>query len=93
MKETQITDCCNRIIKWINIKDLSNVQYRKFQIDDSIIKEKYPLLHFLHIPFISHMMPTILYEIIKLSEQFPNINIVSLKHWRGVESIVIHIPK
>ena len=87
MKETQITDCCNIIIKWIhiNIKDLSNVQYRKLQIDDSMLKEKHPLLHSLRIPFIPHIISTILYEIIKLSVQFPNRNILSIKHWRDTE--------
>ena len=40
VKETQITDCYNRMIKLINmnIEDSSNVQYQKLQIDDSILK-------------------------------------------------------
>ena len=44
MKETQITDCYDRIIKIINmnIEDSSNVQYQKFQIDDSIVRKKFP---------------------------------------------------
>ena len=40
VKETQITDYYNRMIKLINmnIEDSSNVQYQKLQIDDSILK-------------------------------------------------------
>ena len=36
-KETQITDCYNKIIKFINtnIEDSSNVQYQKLQSEDS----------------------------------------------------------
>ena len=39
VKETQITDCYNRIIKLIhiNIEDTSNIQYQKLQIDDCCI--------------------------------------------------------
>ena len=40
VKETQISDCYNRIIEFmnINIKYLSDVQYQKLQIIDSILK-------------------------------------------------------
>ena len=95
VKETQITDCYNGIIKLINvnIEDSSNVQYQKLHIDDSMLKEKYPLLYSLKIQFISHVMSTILYEIIKLSKQFPNRNLLSIKHWRGTESTVINISR
>ena len=95
VKETQITDCCDRIIKIINmnIEDSSNVPCQKFQIDDSMLEEKYPLLNSLHIPLIPHLVSTISFEIIKLLEQFPIRNILSLKHWRGTESTAISIPK
>ena len=41
MKDTQITDCYNKIIKMINIniEDSSIVQNQKLQIDHSILKE------------------------------------------------------
>ena len=95
VKETQLTDSYNRIVKLknMNTEGSSNVQYQKLQIDDSMLKEKHPLLHSLRIPFIPHIISTILYEIIKLLEQFPNINILSIKHWRSTESTVINITK
>ena len=48
VKETQITDCYNKIIKFINtnIEDSSNVQYQKLQIADSISKDKYFFIDF-----------------------------------------------
>ena len=55
MKETQITDYYNKIIKMINmnIEDSSYVQYQEFQIDDSISKEKLSLVTFSSYPFYS----------------------------------------
>ena len=76
----------------MNVEDSSNVQYQNLQIEDTILKEKYPMLHSLHISFISNAMSTILHEIFKLSEQIPKINILFIKHFCGTESTVISIP-
>ena len=77
----------------MNMEDSSNVHYQKLQLEDSILKEKYPMLHSLRIPFIPNVMSTILHEIFKLSEQFPKTNILSIKHFCGTESTVISVPK
>ena len=77
----------------MNAEDSSNVQYQKLQLEDSILKEKYPMLHSLYIPFIPNVMLTILHEIFKLSEQYPKTNIISIKHFCGTDSTVISMPK
>ena len=77
----------------MNVEDSSNVQYQKLQIEDTILKEKYLLLHFLHTPFIPNVMSTILLEIFKLSEQFPKTNILFIKYFCETESTIISIPK
>ena len=77
----------------MNIEDSNNVQCQKFQLEDSNLKERYPMLHSLHIPFIPNAMSTILHEIFKLSEQYRKTNILSIKKFYGTESIVISIPK
>ena len=48
MKETQLTDSYNRIVKLknMNTEGSSNVQYQKLQLEDSIFKEKYPILEY-----------------------------------------------
>ena len=49
------------------VEDSSSVQYQKLQLEDSILKEKYPMLHSLCIPFIPNVMSTILHDTFKLS--------------------------
>ena len=75
----------------MNIEDSSNVKYQKFQINDQRLKEKYLFLNSLRIPFISHVITTILYEIIKFSETFPNRDILSIQYWCSTESTAISI--
>ena len=50
-KESLIRNCYKRIINLINmnVEDPSNVQYQKLQIEDTIFKEKYSILHSLYI--------------------------------------------
>ena len=69
VKESQIRDCYKRIINLINmnVEDSSNVQYQKLQLEASILKEKYSMLHSLYIPFIPNVMSTILHDTFKLS--------------------------
>ena len=63
------------------------------QIEDTILKEKYPMLHSLYAPIITNVMLTILHQIFKLSEQYPKTNIISIKHFCGTDSTVISMPK
>jgi len=73
IKETEISDCNKRLINLINmnIEGSNNIQYEKFPVEKTILKEKYPMIHSIHIPIIPNIMSTILYEIFQLSEQFP----------------------
>ena len=64
----------------MNVEDSSNVQYQKLQIEETILKETYPMLYYLHIPFFPNVMSTILHDIFKLSEQFPKTSILSIKN-------------
>ena len=85
IKETEISDCNKRLINLINmnVEDSSNIQYEKLPVEETILKEKYPMIHSLHIPIILTMILTILYEIYQLSEQFPKNNILSMKSFCG----------
>ena len=53
----------------LKVEGSSNVQYEKFPVEETILKEKYPMIHALHIHIIPNIMLTILYEIIQLSEK------------------------
>ena len=95
IKETEISDCNKRLINLINInvEGSSNIQCEKLPAEETILKEKYPMTHSLHIPIIPNIMSTILYEIFQLSDQFPKNNILSMKSFYGTESTIINIPK
>ena len=69
------------------------IQYEKLPVEETIFKEKYPMIHSLHIPIIPNIMSTILYTIFQLSEQLPKNNILFMKFFFGTESIIINIPK
>ena len=77
----------------MNVEGSSNIQYEKLPVEETILIEKYPMIHSLHIPIIPNIMSTILYEIYQLSEQFPKNNILSMKYFCGTESTSINIPK
>ena len=77
----------------MNIEGSSNIQYEKLPVEETTLKEKYSMIHFLHIPIIPNIMSTILYEICQLSEQFPKNNILSMRSFCGTESTLINIPK
>ena len=49
------------------------------QLKDSILNEKYSMLHSLNILFIPNVMSKILHDIMKLSEQFHKTNILSIE--------------
>ena len=95
IKETEISDCNKRLISLINmnVEGSNNIQYEKLLVEKIILKEKYPMIHSLHIPIIPNIMSTILYEIYQLSEQFSKNNILSMKSFCGTESALIDIPK
>ena len=70
IKEIEINDCSKRLLKLINmdVDGSRNLSYERLIVEEQVIKEKYPLLHNLHIPIIPNVISTLLQEIFKLSE-------------------------
>ena len=66
---------------------------RKLKIDNCHKINNYPLLSTLNVPFTSHTMSTLLYEIVKLNTNFPKARILDIIHPQGRTSKVINIPK
>ena len=95
IKEIEINDCSKRLLKLINmdVNGSRNFSYERLIVEEQVIKEKYPLLHNLHIPIIPNVISTLLQEIFKLSEQFPKKNLLSIKSFCGTDSTLINIPK
>ena len=93
IKETEISDCNKRLLNLINVEGSSNVSYEKLLVEETELKNNYPMLHSLHIPVIPNVISTILQEIFKLSEQFPKNNLLSIKSFCGTDSTLINIPK
>ena len=93
IKETEISDCNKRLLNLINVEGSSNVSYEKLQVEETELKNNYPMLHSLYIPVIPNVISTILQEIFKLSERFPKNNLLSIKSFCGTDSTLINIPK
>ena len=91
IKETEISDCNKRLLNLINVEGSSNVSYERLPVEETELKNKYPMLHYLHIPVIPNVISTLLQEIFKLSEQFPIL--ISIKSFCGTDSTLINIPK
>ena len=64
-----------------------------FDIGDSTKKQHYNLLSTLNVPFTSHTISKLLYEIKTLSKEFPDSFITKIKYPQGSTSEVINIPK
>ena len=77
----------------MNVEGSSNVSYEKLLVEETVLKNNYPLLHSLHIIVIPNVISTLLQEIFKLSERFPNNNLLSIKSFCGTDSTLINIPK
>ena len=52
-----------------------------------------PLLSALNVPYTSHTMSTLLYEIVNLYKDFPDSSITKIKHSQGSTPEAINIPK
>ena len=65
----------------------------KLHIDDNTKHKNYPLLSTLNVPCTSNTMSVLLYEIVKLSQEFPKSCIMDIKHPQGSLSKVINISK
>ena len=49
-------------------------------IDNNTKQKNYPLLSTLNVPFTSHTMYVLIYEIVKLSQQFPKSCLMDIEH-------------
>ena len=68
MKEKE--DSLFNILNMRNNKSLNN---DNLNIDDITKQKNYPLLSTLNVPFTSYTMSVLLYKIVKLPQQFPQI--------------------
>ena len=66
----------------LNMKNIQsfNNNNDNLKIDDMTKQRDYPLLSTLNVPFTSHTMSTLLYEIVKSSQEFPNSSIMNINH-------------
>ena len=70
MKDIQLIDQKDGVFKVLNMRNnqsFNNVS-DKLNIDDESRNNNYPLLSTLNVPFTSHTISILLYEIIKLSK-------------------------
>ena len=72
---------------------LFNSDNDKLHIDDITKQKKYPSLWTINVLFTSHTMSVLLYDIVKLSQEFPISCITDNKHPQGSLSKVINSSK
>ena len=84
-----------KLFKVLDMKDsiIFNDDKDKLKIDSLQKIINYPLLSTLNIPFICHKMSTLIYDIVKLNQNFPKARILDIIHPQGNSSKVINIPK
>ena len=95
VKKFQIKEKDNCLFNIFNMRN--NISFNKdndkLDIDDNTKQKNYPLLSTLNVPFTSHTMSILLYEIVKLSQEFPDSCITNINHPQGNSSKVINISK
>ena len=95
VKKFQIKEKDNCLFNILNMRN--NISFNKdndkLDIDDNTKQKNYPLLSTLNVPFTSHTMSVLLYEIVKLSQQFPKSCLMDIKHPQGSVSKVINVSK
>ena len=85
-------NCLFNILNMRN--DISfNKDNDNLDIDDNTKQKNYTLLLTLNVPFTSHKMSALLYEIVKLSQQFPKACLMDIEHPQGSISKVINVSK
>ena len=72
-----------------------NNDYDNLNIDETAKQKNHPLLSIstLCVHFTSHTLSILLYEIVKLSQEFPDSSTMDIKHPQGSSSKLINIPK
>ena len=95
MKNIQLRETEEKLFKLLNMRNSIkfNDDKNKLIIDNLQQINNYPLLSILNIPFTCHTMSTLLYEIVKLNQQFPKASILEIIHSQCSSSKVINIPK
>ena len=95
VKKFKIKEKDNCLFNVLNMRNniSFNKNNNKLNIDNNTKQKKYPLLLTLNVPYTSHTMSVLLYEIIKLSQQFPTSCIIDIKHPQGSLSKVINFSK
>ena len=84
MKKFQIKEKDDYLLNILNMRN--NISFKKdndndnLDIDDNTKQNNYPLLSTLNVPFTTHTMAVLLYEIVKLSQQFPKSCLMDTKH-------------
>ena len=95
VKNFQIKEKVNCLFNILNMRN--NISFNKdndnLDIDDNTKQKKYPLLLTLNEPFTSHTMSVLLYDIVKLSQQFPKYCLMDIKHPQGSLSKLINVSK
>ena len=95
MKKFQRKEMDDCLFNILNMKN--NISFNKdidkLDIDDNTKRKNYPLLSTFNVPFTSHTMQVLLYEIVKLSQQFPKSCLMDIKHHQGSISKVINVSK
>ena len=75
----------------LNNGNIYNVLYQKLKVDYITKCEIYPLCSSQNVQLIPYIISPLLYEIVKLSEVFPNMNMLNIRYHRGTESILVNI--
>ena len=95
VKKFQIKEKDDYLFNILNMRN--NISFNKdndnLDIDDNSKQKNYPLLSTLNVPFISHIMSVLLYEIVKLSQQFPKCCFMDIKYPQGSIFKVINVSK
>ena len=82
MKKFQIREKDDCLFNILNIRN--NISFNKdndkLNIDDNTTYKNYSLLSTLNVPFTSHKMSILLYEIVKLFQQILKSSLMGIKH-------------
>jgi len=95
VKKFQTKEKDNSLFNILNMRNNKpyNKDNDKIVIDDNTKQKTYPLLSTLNVPFTSHTISVLLYEIVKLSQQYPKSSLMNITHPQGSFSKVFNVSK
>ena len=95
VEKFQIKEKDSCLFNILNMRN--NISFNKdndnLDIDDNTKHKNYPLLSKLNVPFTSHTRSVLLYEIVRLSQQFPKSCLMDSRHHQGSLFKVINVSK